>query len=74
MVLDVDLNEPASLESRETGTTTGSGRALPSLSYRRQVAPIDVEAIEDDVVISSPTSFIEVSLTILPSLYVENYF
>ncbi|CAN6462805.1 unnamed protein product [Victoria cruziana] len=37
----------------------GSGRALPSLSYRRQVAPIDVEAIEDDVVISSPTSFIE---------------
>ncbi|KAF3794160.1 E3 ubiquitin-protein ligase [Nymphaea thermarum] len=59
MVLDVDLNQPASLESRETGTTTVSGRALPSLSYRRQVAPIDVEAIEDVVVISSPTSFTE---------------
>ncbi|XP_010247060.1 PREDICTED: uncharacterized RING finger protein C548.05c-like isoform X2 [Nelumbo nucifera] len=64
MVLDVDLNDTPPGETRaqedtssgvghqDVGTSQQGGGVLPP-------APIDVEAIDDDVLISSPRSFAE---------------
>ena len=64
--LDLDLNSPPS-ENREEGTSTQSGHQeaqvgeLPQ-AMSVQPAMIDVEAIDDDVIESSPRAFAEVCL------------
>lgn len=73
----LDLNVVPSVENRaQLGATTSRGDAQgvqvsgrdggsAPVNGRLLNAPIDVEAIDDDVVISSPTRFAEASLTIL---------
>ncbi|XP_077250295.1 uncharacterized protein LOC143889819 [Tasmannia lanceolata] len=71
MVLDLDLNDTPPGENRAEEVATifggdspveqvsGLGGALPVVDGRIPTVPIDVEAIDDEVVISSPTRFLE---------------
>lgn len=63
--LDVDLNAlPPSHEIGEQGVgshhTRSHGRQEAGRSATTLPPPIDVEALDDDVIISSPTAFAEV--------------
>lgn len=65
MLLNVDLNVPLPTENREQeGTSTHTGSLVgPSVQAGGSIPcpPIDLEAVDDDVVIiSSPSAFAEV--------------
>lgn len=55
MVLEVDLNVPPSENRIQEGTSTHATFLVVEPS-----APIDVDAFDDDVVISSPRAFAQV--------------
>eukprot|EP00262_Sarcandra_glabra_P004190 TRINITY_DN1516_c0_g4_i1.p1 TRINITY_DN1516_c0_g4~~TRINITY_DN1516_c0_g4_i1.p1 ORF type:complete len:221 (+),score=24.95 TRINITY_DN1516_c0_g4_i1:228-890(+) len=70
MVLDVDLNSPPPVTNRVLEGTSANVNmhhgqfniqeaTLRPINIRLLAAPIDVETIDDDVMISSPRSFIE---------------
>lgn len=62
-LLDVDLNAAPPCETREQGAVPTNTRSQGRQDAGRNSTippPIDLEAIDDDVVISSPTAFAEV--------------
>lgn len=64
-VLDLDLNSTPPGENREQGGPSTLPEQLPAqtaqtVEQSQAVQPIDVEAIDDDVVISTPTAFNQV--------------
>jgi hypothetical protein len=65
-VLDLDLNNAPPIENRDQeGTSTQVGRNEVQAGQVGQSVPpatIDVEAIDDDVIESSPTAFAQVCL------------
>lgn len=63
--LEVDLNVPPPAENREQGgiaTDAAESHIGPSVQQRSSITPppIDLEALDDDVIISSPRAFAEV--------------
>lgn len=68
MVLDVDLNVPPADNLVQEGTSTHSATLDEQNGQQRgsvPPVPIDVEAFDDDVVISSPRAFAEVCFSVL---------
>ncbi|KAK1353054.1 E3 ubiquitin-protein ligase RNF4 [Heracleum sosnowskyi] len=62
--LEVDLNVPPPTENREQGeiaTDAAESHVGPSAQQRSSITPppIDLEALDDDVIISSPRAFAE---------------
>ena len=65
MALDVDLNVPPSENLDQEGTSAQANSQDVQFGHQGPSvlpAPIDVEAFDDDVVISSRTAFAEVRL------------
>lgn len=68
MVLDVDLNVPPADNLGQEGTSAHSATLDVQNGQQRgsvPPVPIDVEAFDDDVVISSPRAFAEVCFSVL---------
>lgn len=59
-VLDVDLNLAPPVEIREEDTIPNSDVQTAEAGDSTLPQPIDVEALDDDVMISSPSAFEEV--------------
>lgn len=80
-LLDVDLNAEPPCETHEQGVVPNNTRSQGRQDAGRNSTlppPIDLEAIDDDVIISSPTAFAEVYqicfLVILLYIYVQLLF
>lgn len=72
MPLDVDLNVPPADNPSQEGTSADSNTLDVQNGQQRASVlpvPIDVEAFDDDVVISSPRAFAEVCFPVVYNLY-----